>query len=337
MADFEMPDIDATLSASYDAAESGEEYVSPTAEKPVDNDASEVEAKIEATDANTDQSAEQGDEPASDSLAPLEAPTRWSAEDKAVFSALPREAQDLVLKRERDVESHLSKRTQELSEQGKRFSSLEEVIGPRRQSLVLEYGSEANALNTLFALSDMASKDPAGFINYFAQQRGIDLGSLHQEDQDSSDPEINALRQELAQLRGTLTQSQQLQAQEERNQLIAQIEAFKTEANDKGEPLRPHFEAVRQHMSALVNVNPDLTLQDAYDQAVWANPETRKQIQESQTKAAEERRKAEAKAKADAAEKAASTRPRAANGQFVPSGGSSILDTMSTVYDSMNG
>jgi hypothetical protein len=330
MPEHEMPDISATLSASFDAAESGDDYVAPVIES-TEPAGDEVQTEVKQ---ELDQSDDQPTDQPDDSPASLDPPERWSADDKATFAALPPEAQSLVLKREGDVESHLSKRTQELSDQGKQYAALNEVIEPRRQSLIVDYGSEAAGLNTLFALSDMATKDPAGFIQYFAQQRGIDLESLQSTTDESVDPEINALRQELSQLRGTLTQTQQAEQHKHQGQLVQQVEAFSQEKDTEGELAHPHFESVREHMAALFNVNPDLTLKDAYEQSVWANPETRKGLQEAQTKTQEAQRLTQAKAKAAAAEKAASTRPRASNGQFVEAKGT-IEDTMTAVYDSM--
>lgn len=341
MPEFEMPEFSTTMAAAFEAAEKGETYQPP---EPAPEQVAAPEAGDDPApdEQATEQISDPGDapegEPAADAP-PLSPPERWSADDKAAFAALPREAQDLVLKRERDVEGYLSKRTQELSSQGKTYESLEQVLAPRRQSLSIAYGSVENGLNTLFALSDMAEKDPAGFINYFAQQRGIDLSALQKggEADESADPEITAIRREIAQER-QYREQQQREAQAARDrELSTQVERFKAEKNDKGEILRPHFDSVRTHMGALLEKGAAQDLQDAYDQAVWANPETRKALMDSHAKAEQAKRVAEAKAKAAAAEKAASTRPRSSNGQFVSSPGKTIEETMAAAYEAHNG
>src|SRR5688572_10332060 len=66
-------------------------------------------------------------EESKDALQPLE---KWSEDVKSVFTALDRKAQQFLLDRERDVESHLTKRTQELSETQKRYQRLDDVLKP---------------------------------------------------------------------------------------------------------------------------------------------------------------------------------------------------------------
>src|SRR4249919_3373951 len=56
---------------------------------------------------------EPDDKAAADDLPPIEAPVSWDAEAKAIFAGLPREAQEIVQKREADRERFVQQKSQE--------------------------------------------------------------------------------------------------------------------------------------------------------------------------------------------------------------------------------
>lgn len=265
-------------------------------------DIAEGEDKLEATE-KTDQGSETEGEPAKEQ--PLTAPERWSAERKATFAALPRDAQQLLLDRESEVDKAFTQKTQELSEQRKQYEALEQVIAPRRQALTSAYGSEANALTQLFQLSDFAERDPAGFVQWFAQQRGISLPTAQTVTDDTYvDPATKQLQQELQGIKQTLNAQQQAQFAARRETVKSEIATFKDEKDENGNLLRPHFEEVKPYMASLMQSGAAKTLSHAYEMAIWANPEVRKQILESQKKAEETQRLETAKQAASKAEKA---------------------------------
>ena len=228
---------------------------------------------------------------AAPATAPSGPPESWTAEAKAnIWPALTPAAQAEIIRREKAVTDGLSQKSAELE----RYKPLESVLGPRRAQLAAEFGDEVKGVQTLFALSDFAAKDAPGFIRWFAQQRGIDIGSLagttvgqQQTEQVSADPTIAALQQEIATLKQSLTGFTQQQEQAQTAQLTSQIEAF------KADPKNVHFEAVRADMAALMQGGRAKTLQEAYDQAVYANPTTRSLVMEESRRAAEAQQAAE--------------------------------------------
>ena len=222
-------------------------------------------------------------------------PVSWSAEAKAAFAALTPAVQQAVLKREKEVSDGFAQKSAELKD----WEPLKSVLGPRQHALAAAYGSVANGIQTLFSLSDYAEKDAHGFIKWFAQQRGIDLSSLAGtpagQPQASADPTIAALQQQIASLNQQLTGFTQSQEQAQQAELTRQIEAF------KADPKNVHFEAVRAEMAALMQGGRAKDLQDAYDKAVYANPETRRLVMEEQRAAEQAQRDAEnARAAAEA-------------------------------------
>jgi len=86
-------------------------------------------------------------------------------------------------------------------------------------------------------------------------------------------------------------QSVQQQHEQALNSEIAQFAA---------EPNHEHFETVKLHMASLLQGGQAKTLQDAYEQAIYANPTTRSTVLQQQVTAAQE----EAKRKAQAAKTA---------------------------------
>lgn len=236
-------------------------------------------------------------EPVAATTAPSTAPVigpppGWSAESKAAFAQLPASIQADVLKREKEVSDGFAQKSAEL----KRYEALESVIGPRRTVLAAQYGSEAQGVQTLFALSDYAEKDPQGFVRWYAQQRGIDLASLAgtpagQLDQPQLDPPVAAIQQRLEAIDQRLTAADRAEQARQQAALESQIATF------SADPAHKYFESVRQDMAALMSGGRAKDMQDAYDQAVYANPTTRALVLAEQ-RAADEKARAEAQAKA---------------------------------------
>lgn len=284
-ATFEV-DLEAALSSSYDKVmtpEPSENTTTAEETKTVTEPVKEAAEEQEITDTGSET-----DKPAE--AQPLDPHPRWSADEKAAFAALPREAQEFVLKRESDVEKNLTQKTQEIAEQRKNYDSLEQVLAPRRQELVNQ-GGEARVINELFQLSDYANRDPAGFIQYFAKNNGIDLGGFAQkqtaEEGDFADPALLAQKQRLDAIEQQINFQKQ-QADNARVEVVRkEIDNFRNEKDEAGNPKWPHFDAVRGEMQAFFKANTVDNLKDAYDRAVYANPAIRQKIFDEQKKAAE--------------------------------------------------
>ncbi len=110
------------------------------------------------------------------------------------------------------------------------------------------------------------------------------------------------------------------------------IDAFQSEKGENGEPAHPHFERLRPQIANLLRGGaPDL--KTAYEQAMWSDPELRKEmIQRESGEDIEARKVAAEKAKR------AANQPRTSGGQFKASGKPrSMDDTMSDVYDRLAG
>lgn len=210
--------------------------------------------------------------------------------DATVFASLPAETQQAV-----------ARTMDTLNEQGARFAAydqLERVISPRRQTWAMNGVSEAQAINQLLALSDFASRDPAGFIRQVAHQNNVDLEELAF-GAEPVDPDLAAANQRIAQL------EQQQQAQVAQQQQAAydntvnEIVQFADEKGADGKTLlRPHFVELGQEVlpfiDAAMKSNPNrprtAILTEAYEAACWASPKVRPKMFAAQQAAAEAER-----------------------------------------------
>lgn len=147
--------------------------------------------------------------------------------------------------------------------------------------------------------------------------------------------ETEWLKRELADLRNShLSVQQQQQAQQRESNARRVHEAATVIDNFASDPAnpRPHFDAVKEDMALLIRSGRAKDLADAYDRAVWGNPQLRASLlAEQQAKAAEDA------AKAARERQAAADRARIINARTVgtsgaiPNGKGSIRDTMERV------
>jgi hypothetical protein len=240
----------------------------------------------------------------------IEPPRSWSAEEKAEFTKLPPEIQKTLSRREADRDRLLTQKANELAREKHRYTELDRVLEPHRQEMHLAGMTEAQGIARLVAAHDYLKKSPAEAIQWLAREYGADLNSLNKPD--TTDPTVRQLQQQVAQLTAQLHGHSQAQTQERETTILQEIERFATEAKD-GKPAHPHWEAVSSDMPALIQIvkgqSPHLSnrevLQEAYDRAVWANPEVRESLRKSEAEQAQAKQRAEQAAAAERARKAA--------------------------------
>jgi hypothetical protein len=255
-----------------------------------------------ATDAAPDKAApaavETSDQPetlqAETAPAPsIEPPASWSADVKAKWAALPPDVQAYIAKREGEAHQAITQAGAKL----KGYEGLDAVIGPRRDALRASWGDEGAAIKQLFDLSDFATRDPAGFVQWFASQNRVDLSRLTTAPANAAlaDPQVAALQHEIQTIKSNLTQQQMAQ-------MDADIRRFADAKGDDGAPLRPHFDEVKAEMGRLIQAGIAATLEDAYAKAIRTNDAVWAKVQAEE---AAKRAKAEADKQAKAREEAA--------------------------------
>ena len=263
---------------------------------------------------------------------PLEAPKNWSEEVRSKFKDLPRDAQEYMLKRDKEMTADYTRKTQEVAQQRKSFESLDRVIAPMRQQIQASCIGEAEYVSRLLNADIALRNNPKMALKQLAQGYGIDLSSIEETgDWNESEPQIAQLQQQNQAILAELNQFKQQNLQSARQQTENQISTFAQSTDAKGNLKYPHFEQVRVKMGNLIDAGEAKGLEDAYSKAVRLDDNLYKQSLESQRKSA----KAEEDAKRKSAlEKAKKVRPRSAG--TPPSGSVKNSDLDSLLMESIS-
>jgi hypothetical protein len=228
------------------------------------------------------------------------APTSWKKEAAEKFNTLPPEVQAEIERREGDI----FKGIDQYKQKAQFGAAIETAIAPYAQTLQALNVTPDKAIAELMAADHKlrygAPHEKQAYFAQLAQSYGIDLGAVQNPEMNQVDPNVLHLQTQLQQLQGYIQNQQQTEQQRASQSLNSEIEQFSSDPNHK------HFENVRGHMSALLQAGHAQTLQDAYEQAIYANPQTRALVLAEQQAAA----KAEIAKKAQAAKTAASVNVR---------------------------
>lgn len=229
-------------------------------------------------------------------------PQHWPAEDQAMFAKLPKDGQDFLLRRHQQMEQDYTQKTQASAtavEFTKALAPIFEHPGIKASLASVE----GRPLHPVHAIQQWAgfhlravSPDPnerAGLLREMAQRLKLDPAAVFGHspppglsEQDMADPaikyfadhigrsmqEINALKGELQRIQNDGNERQQ---QETLRVTRWGIDQFADEKDARGQVVHPHFDAVLPQMLELFKANPQRDLKEAYDTAVWMNPQLR--------------------------------------------------------------
>jgi len=236
-----------------------EEVSTPTDEsEPVEE--ADAEEPVEAEEDS------EGEEPET----VFQPPEHWSSDEKAQFSALPPEAQAILLERDKHFQSGYQERVQSISD-------IESAIEPWKQHLAQRGVTADQAIRNLFAIQAQIESNPADGILWLAQNYGV-LDQLKTQfapdtDGDFIDPEVKALNDKIAKLEGLINQTNQTVQQAQTSTAQEQLNQFVSAVDADGKKVHQHYDAVRELMAPLVAQGK--SLEDAYAETVWTVPEYR--------------------------------------------------------------
>lgn len=165
-----------------------------------------------------------------------------------------------------------------------------------RSKILSQFGGIPQYMARLYNLDKQFSNNPLEFIQGIMKAGGITLEML-QNGVNSPAYQQRQFQNAQAQKIGEMEQRlQQLVEQRFNQQTFAnKVLAFAQEKDENGNNAHPYLEQVANMMDLLMGQNPNLTLQDAYDNACYSVPEIRTQILKANLEK-------EAKAQAQAAE-----------------------------------
>ena len=303
----DVTDRRAILEQSLEAAERGEPI------EPVSRDGNGRFA--------TPKAAERADEPQAEEEPPVwrRPPASWKKDYHEVWQKADPKMQEYAWQREEQMRAGV----EPLLSKAQFADAMQEAISPYMQTI---QGLGLSPDKAVAALMDadhkLRNSDPQTKLVYFqqlAQSYGINLGAMQgqqgQMPQQTVDPTVYALQNELNKVRGEVMGWKQQQEMMENQTLLNEINQFSLKAD--------HFEDVRPAMIQLLQSGMAQTLDEAYDKAIRLDPNlfdqvTKAQQAEAAAKQAKEQNRAAKAARAAAvsvrsATPGVNTAPKAAN------------------------
>lgn len=246
------------------------------------------------------------------------APASWNKAERAVWDSMPPAAQEAVLRREADTAKGVDKLKQEITGLKDQNRDIDEAIAPYRQMIFSMGRKPGEAIRGLFDWQmALAGPNKTQAFRQLAANLGFNLQelvpSVAAPSQAAQPPEVPA------EIRPVLDQYGQVIGQYGQmiEQLTNRLQSYETNAQAQQQQAadqmignwakdKPHFEAVRQRMGEFVHSdisriqagqpgigyveNGNINLNKAYEDAVWAHPELRKQFQQEERAKREQER-----------------------------------------------
>lgn len=245
-----------------------------------------------------------------------ERPSTWKKDYWEKYDKLEPDLRAYILQRENEYKTGVSTYKGE-AEAAKTLKAAIEPFLPELQRHGIEPAAWIRNLGN--AHQTLALGSPQAKLQIFqrlAQDYGVPLQYLvpNQQGQVAQmDPTVQYLANNLQELQQQWQGFQSHQQAAENAAIQQSIGEFKADTTR-----HPHFEAVREQMSALLSANLAQNLEEAYDKAIWMSPEVREQLsaasqQQSANAKLEAQKAAVAKAKAQAVSPRSSTPGAQAN------------------------
>lgn len=216
------------------------------------------------------------------------APISWPAAEKERFRSLPIEVQKFISKREQERDGFLSSKANEVAQIKQyvsQYSDIDEAFAPFERKMQLSGANRGQVITQLLGAQKFLDENPPEAIRWLAESYGLTPEQIFNAEASTPrvDPTTANLQRKIEQLEGYLEQQKKSQHQSTYQAINNDIAAFATETDGQGNYLRPHFNEVYTDMEAIVRHlranQPELpireVLQQAYDRAVWANPNSR--------------------------------------------------------------
>lgn len=195
------------------------------------------------------------------------APSSWKDGVKAKWTTLDSEVKAEIMRRERDISVGM----QRAAETRKFGDSMYQEVAPYMELLKSEGASPQDAvrvlLETAHTLRHGSPETKKALMLSMMEQYGIDFRKPF-------NPEVARLQWEVDSRRHNDARVQAQQVASQEIAAVSEIEAF------AAQPGHEHMDALRPHMAALLQSGAATDLQSAYDQAAWANPQTRAALQQ---------------------------------------------------------
>jgi hypothetical protein len=249
-------------------------------------------------------------------------PNTWKKETHDLYGTLPEPVRQEIHRREEDFHKGISQYKDAAAFGHSLFEDLSPHFDWMRQVGGTPKEVVREAVGAARVLATGSPDQKRDTLLNLARQYGINLTEQadprHREQ--SASPELAPVLQRIAQLEGTITESQRAREEAEHAERVSNAQKFLSD------PSREHMEAVFDDVVALVRAGR--TPEQAYEQAIWAHPDTRAKLMAKQ----ESERKQREAAEAAAARKAASVNVQRRGTPPAASKPGSMEDTIRSTY-----
>jgi len=342
----DAPEVDTETETAADARARDERgRFAPKAQDAADPQEGQPDAAsaVAAREGEPDAPAEpQAQQPPAETVA---APDHWRPADKEMLAKLPREGQEFLMRRHKEMEADYTHKTSQIAAFRRNYAPVEEMLKPYEPVMREKGVTPATLVKGWFdaevvlanpqTAPQMIAKiiqsyrvDPAQVLQTlgYSPATGEPPPVEGQEGQRTNGhiqlpPEVQQVLQGVLQRVETFEQRQaaeQAMAQRQAaSRVQSEIDSFAREAGPNGQPLRPYFREVEETMADLADLavrkGGDVPpLQMLYEQAVYAHPVVRGRFLADQAAASEAQRVAQDRQRAEQARARANKSLRAA-------------------------
>lgn len=313
--------MDTTTESGFDLDAAVEEVgasLFPTSPEAPDSEPTEPETPpVTETDAAAQTTTET---PTNAGASALEVPKSWRADMHPYWQSLDPKVQAYYIEREKQMLDGLDGYKTE----AQFAKSLKEALTPYQQTLKQLGVDEIQAAKSLFQADHLlrysTPEQKRAYFEQLAKNYGIELGQTAQPST-PVDPVVQSLQAKLQQIEQTFAQQQDAATKQAYAQAQKDLDAF------AADPAHPHFNAVADDMVTLLKTG--LSLQDAYERAVWMNPVVREQQVQARLQTEAEKQKERARLEALPKAKAAKHNVRSIDTKRTPT------DSVGTMEDTL--
>lgn len=226
------------------------------------------------TDPNTeDNSQAQLGEGEPQEIEPLAPHPRWDESTRERFSKAPREWQEFVLEREREVNADHTQKTQEIAEVRKRGEAFDQVLNARPAADAPSYGEQLQmmgltapeALHRQLAWNQWFDRNPVEALDAIIQThpslQGFSLRSVfaqgtQQQPSFQRDPALLDIQRKQQEFEEHINRQNAERAQFEQqnleNHLVSEVTRLAEEKHSNGQPVRPLFKELSGAIEGMV-------------------------------------------------------------------------------------
>lgn len=256
------------------------------------SDEDQTEDLAVADDSNDKEDFDADDkEDAEPQIEAIEAPSSWSADYKKQFASLPPEVKKYILQRESEQTTAITRATQEAA----KLRAYDQVM-QKYQNKISNFGIKGpDLVDALINGQLQLMERPNEALQKLAADFGIPWQSVQTQpdggkriENRGNDELERAILDRISRLESTLSSQAEAAQQQYLEVIDSEVASIVKETDEKGGLKFPHFELVSEAMAQiadqLVAKNPRQSVrkvvEEAYQTAVWSNPELRsKEVQ----------------------------------------------------------